>query len=229
MKVAIMQPYIFPYIGYYQLVNSVDGFVFYDDVNFIKRGYVNRNNILTNGQAHRFTIPVPGGSQNKKINEHSFDFDVSKILRTIEQSYKKARFYDVVYPIIESVLTDKNRKVENICSNSIKKVFDFLEIEKKFFYSSDITASRRGNAADKLINICRSLDAKVYINSVGGLDLYDKSYFQKQGVELKFIRTLDHAYNQSLPNFVPNLSMIDVMMWNDKDKIKSLLQCYELI
>lgn len=228
MKSAVMQPYLFPYLGYYQLVYAVDKFVFYDDVNFIKRGYINRNNILVNGQAQRFTVPVPGATQNKKINEFDFSEDVRKVLKTIQMAYKKAPYFEFVYPIIEDVLTLPERTVTTICKASVEQVFNYLEIDKHFYISSELNYERDKSAADRLIDISKILSCSKYINSPGGIKLYDKDYFSEQDVELSFIKMTAGSYSQNQSEFIPYLSMIDVLMWNNKAQIKKLMQQFEL-
>lgn len=228
MIYAVMQPYLFPYLGYYQLVNSVDSFVFYDDVTFIKGGYINRNNILGNGQAQRFTIPVPGMSPNKLINTLLFDKNIKKQLKSIEQAYAKAPFFKDVFPIVKSVLEDEKRNVEHICRLSVTRVMEYLGIQKSYYYSSELIYERNVTAAQKLLNISDSLNSKEYINSPGGKSLYDKDMFLKNGVTLKFIEIEAYEYQQKSDVFVPHLSMIDVLMWNDKSSVVNLLKKYKL-
>lgn len=229
MKLGVMQPYLFPYIGYYQLVNSVDKFVFYDDVTFIKGGYINRNNILSNGKPQRFTIPIPGSSSNTLIKDLLFDANVKKTLKTLEQSYRKAPNFNEVFDLIQDTFTHKERKVSQLCSKSIVDVFNYLGIEKEFHFSSDIIYERNLSASDKLISMSHNLNTSTYVNTSGGKSLYSKEYFGKNLIELKFIETMPIKYRQSSDNFVSNLSMIDVLMWNDKDTIKRLLRECRLI
>lgn len=229
MKIAVMQPYIFPYIGYYQLVYSVDTFVFYDDVNFINRGYVNRNNILVNGEVKLFTIPLIKASQNKKILDIYCQENVSKIIKTIHQSYSKAPYFNAVMPIVEKVLTSENRSLSYISSSSIKAVFEYLGIEREFILSSSLTYDRSEPAADKLISICKLFNSDSYINSIGGMSLYNKDYFSLQGINLEFIKKENTIYTQYESDFVDNLSMLDVMMWCSKDNIIKLLGQYRII
>ncbi|WP_159818012.1 WbqC family protein [Colwellia sp. 20A7] len=228
MSFAVMQPYLFPYLGYYQLVNAVDKFVFYDDVTFIKGGYINRNNILSNGKAQRFTIPVPGMSSNTLINELSFDKNIKKILKTIEQSYKKAPYFEHVFPLIESVLNNENRRVDHLCAKSISVVFDYLGINKDFYYSSELEYNRDLSAADKLIAMADILKSSDYINSPGGKSLYNKEYFAKKEISLSFIEIEKYEYSQNTGEFIPHLSMIDVLMWNSKSAILELLGKHKL-
>ncbi|KZW95457.1 WbqC family protein [Aeromonas veronii] len=227
--IAVMQPYIFPYLGYYQLVNMVDVFILYDDVNFINRGYINRNNILVNGAVQRFTLPVPGSSQNKKICELSFSPDTKKILKAISQAYSKAPFYSDVYPLIEMVLQKEDRRIASVCQVGIKSVFDYLDVDKKIIKSTDLTYDRGASPADRLIEMTKLFDDSVYVNSIGGQALYDKGYFYTRGVELKFMKMKSLQYSQAKGEFIPNLSMIDVLMWNSKEKVKQILEQYELL
>ncbi|KAA8596486.1 WbqC family protein [Vibrio cyclitrophicus] len=229
MKLAVMQPYLFPYIGYYQLVNSVDKFVFYDDVNFIKCGYINRNNILVNGKSQMFTLPVLSASQNKLINELSFSENVKKILKTIEQTYSKAPYFNDVFPIIKGVLSDANRSVVNLTIQSVVEVFKYLGIEKEFFLSSEIGNDKSLIAKERLIDMTKILDCDIYINSPGGKSLYDKEYFRKSGVELNFIEMKEVSYEQYGSEFVSHLSIIDVLMWNSKMDVKVFLDEYRLV
>ncbi len=228
MRFAVMQPYLFPYLGYYQMVHAVDKFVFYDDVTFIKGGYINRNNMLMNGKSQRFTIPVPGLSSNKKINELRFDSNVSKILKSIEQSYRKAPYFNSIFPIIERVFVSSNRQVEYICSQSIKEVFAYLGLEKLFYFSSQLDFDRRLSATDKLFSIAKLMSSDDYINSPGGKDLYGKIHFENNGIKLSFIKTEPYSYQQNGFEFIPHLSMIDVLMWNSKQEILALLELYSL-
>ena len=113
MNLAVMQPYLFPYIGYWQLIDAVDIFIIYDDVNFIKRGYINRNNILENKTSQLITLELIGASQNKRINEISIGNNVNKLLKTLKQNYLKAPFYKDVFPVLEEILNNEEKKKEN--------------------------------------------------------------------------------------------------------------------
>lgn len=229
MIFAVMQPYLFPYLGYYQLVNAVDKFVFYDDVTFIKGGYINRNNILSNGKSQRFTIPVPGMSSNKLINTLEFDPNVKKILKSIEQNYKKAPYFYDIFPVVESILNNEDRNVANMGAKSICAVFDYLGIEKDIYFTSELEYEREQSAADRLISISKLLRCSEYINSPGGIELYKKQYFEKSGVNLSFIKMDEISYFQGGDTFVPYLSMIDILMWNNKAEVVELLSKYKLV
>lgn len=228
MKSAVMQPYLFPYLGYYQLVNSSDEFVLYDDVNYINGGYINRNNILVSGCSQRFTLPIIGASQNKKISELYFHNNVRKVLKTIEQSYRKAPNFDAIFSIANNVLLDDDRRVVNITGKSIRIIFEYLNINKNIWLSSDIPNDKSLSAQDRIIEMSKFLKCDMYINSPGGKHLYNKAYFKNNGVTLKFINCLLSEYDQKNNIFVPYLSILDVLMWCSKDEVIKLLNEYEL-
>ena len=229
MKIAVMQPYFFPYIGYWQLINSVDIFIIYDDVNFIKRGYINRNNILINNVKHLFTLALIKSSQNKKINEILIGKNNKKILRTIEQSYLKAPFFHDIFPIIEDIFSNKEKDLSKFLGNSLQIFSKYLDINTKFEYSSMIMNDKSLQAQDRLIEISKILNATDYINAIGGEQLYDKNAFSDAGINLSFIQTKLINYKQFNNKFIPNLSIIDVMMFNSKEDIKEMLKKYTLV
>ena len=229
MKIAVMQPYFFPYIGYWQLINSVDIFIIYDDVNFIKKGYINRNNILINNVKHLFTLALIKSSQNKKINEILIGENNKKILRTIEQSYLKAPFFHDIFPIIEDIFSNKEKDLSKFLGNSLQIFSKYLDINTKFEYSSMIENDKSLQAQDRLIEISKILNATDYINAIGGEQLYDKNAFSDAGINLSFIQTELINYKQFNNKFIPNLSIIDVMMFNSKEDIKEMLKKYTLV
>lgn len=228
MNLAVMQPYLFPYIGYFQLIYASDLFIIYDDVSYIKQGYINRNNILTPNGPVRFTVPVPGGSSNKLISELSYSEDVTKVLKTIQQSYSKSPYFDKVYPLLESILLYKNRDIAEICLKSYRDVLEYLGLQRKFFKSSELDYNRSLSAKDRLISFSHKFGADCYINTPGGRELYNKPDFAKEAIDLKFIDSLPIQYGQGVEEFVPNLSIIDVLMNCSPERIISILKQYEL-
>ena len=235
MTIAIMQPYLFPYIGYFQLIHAVDRFVIYDDVNFIKRGWIARNNILVNGKANLFTVPLESASQNNKINQIRIKKDIyqtwsSKFLKTLEQSYKKAPFYKDVAPIVVSLLTHKYDYIIDLARNSIASICEYLEMNTTIITTSILYNNHRLNAQDRIIDICNKEDADCYINAIGGQELYNKEAFSEQGIKLFFLKPKNATYLQFGNEFVPWLSIIDVLMFNSIEDIqKKLLPAYQLI
>lgn len=231
MQVAIMQPYLFPYLGYYQLAACVDQFVFYDDVNFITRGFINRNSILGPNGALRITVPVVAASQNRKICEHRFAADSSKVVETIRHAYHKAPHFSEVFPRIRAVLEADDRDVTAMCRASIAAVMDYLELPFTNRRSSALACDQGDEKADKLISICRRLGADTYVNSIGGTALYTREQFSPHGIELRFLkmRTLEYPQRKDQERFVPHLSMIDTLMWCDPPQVRELLTQYDLI
>lgn len=233
MKVAIMQPYIFPYLGYFQLINSVDKFIFYDDVNYIKKGWINRNKIMLNGQESLFTIPLIKASQNKLINEINLFFDQknkNKLLSKIEIAYNKAPYFNKRINLISDILNADLLKISEYSANSVVKISNFLEIDVCFDFSSVQSPESKGmGKADRLIHICKKLNASQYLNSVGGQELYSKNYFNDNEINLSFIENCIEPYSQFGQEFIPNLSIIDILMFNDIKKIKKMLNNYKLI
>jgi hypothetical protein len=231
MKLAIMQPYVFPYIGYYQLANAVDKFVFLDDVNFINKGWINRNNILINGKANLFTIPLKDASQNRLISEIKITEPngLHKILRTIEMAYKKAPQFFSAFELIQSVFTTAGDSISNIAKESVKQVFHFLDLEKKFVASSDKYNNSQLKGQERIIDISLLEKATDYFNMIGGMELYDSGRFAEKKINLHFIRAKEIVYKQWNEHFIPFLSMIDVLMFNQKQEIRKMLQSYELL
>lgn len=234
MKAAIMQPYVFPYLGYYQLVNAVDLFVFFDDVNFIKKGWINRNNILVNGEANKFTIPVKEISQNSLINQvELFEFEkwADKFLKTLAVSYKKAPKFRETFSLIEEVFNQPNSGVAKLAENSIISVFKYLGCEINYKRSSELVYKRTDTTGeDKIIEICKIVGATEYLNPYNGRELYKADSFEKCAISLGFLRMDEISYAQFMKeNFVPSLSMIDVLMFNEKEAVRELLGKYKII
>ncbi len=222
MKIAIMQPYIFPYIGYFQLVHATDIFVFYDDVNFINRGWINRNRILVNGKDLLFTIPCKEASQNKLIKDIAVLDDaksLQKTLTTMQAAYKKAPCFAAVYPIIEQVLQVQNISVSQMAADSVISVCNYLGLKRTFKVSSEEYNNRELKKADRLIDICHVEGISNYVNPSGGKEIYTKEYYKSNNVDLDFLVPERIAYSQFNNEFVPWLSIIDVLMFNSKEDI----------
>lgn len=229
MKIAIMQPYFFPYIGYFQLINAVDEFVIYDDVNFIKGGWINRNRILLKDAVIFVNIPLEGASSFKRINEINIGRNKEKMLVTIQHAYKKAPYYNIVFPLIAEIIKYNNDNLATFLKNSIIKISEYLQIGTKIISSSDIKKNLELKSQEKVISICSTLDATQYYNAIGGQDLYSKEKFSKNGLTLNFIKTRPIIYSQCNNPFVPWLSIIDVMMFNSQDVIHEMLLSYDLL
>ncbi len=231
MTLAIMQPYLFPYIGYFQLLNAVDKFVIYDDVAFINRGWINRNSILNNGKAQLFTVPLKEASQNKLIHEISIDTDQKwrdKLLKTIQQTYKKAPHFAAVFPLVEAIFLQQESNISTYIYQSITTICEYISISTPLVESSQIYNNQHLKAQERILDICLQEKANHYINPIGGRELYSKELFAEHGIQLNFIRSEKVEYVQFNNEFVPWLSIIDIMMFNSKEEIQKLLKTYIL-
>jgi hypothetical protein len=224
-----MQPYLFPYLGYYQLAVAADRWVFHDDVMYIKQGYINRNSILVNGAAHRFSVPIREQSDSRAINEHYAIPPFDKILRIIDQAYAKAPNFSRVFPIVASVLDGRETNIARIAGTSLHAVLDYLGIGIQASWSSAFSGHQHLKAQDRVLAICRTMVASEYVNPIGGIKLYDEAAFATRGIRLRFHHMRSVSYHQGNFPFVPNLSMIDVLMHNDPDRVKSLLRECDLV
>ena len=235
MNIAIMQPYVFPYIGYFQLINSVDIFVFYNDVNFIKSGWINRNNIQVNGEPSLFTIPLSKSSQFSKINNtniHHLLYEKWKIkfLNTINLVYKKTAYFNEVYTLIEDVLDRKYQNIGDLAATSILEVSKYIKLNREFVFSSErFDDTKEKQNEERIVDIVNKLNGKVYINALGGQKLYKKEYFQNQSISLKFLETHILPYDQFGLDFISGLSIIDILMFNSIENIDRILASYKLI
>lgn len=173
MTLGIMQPYFMPYIGYWQLMAAVDTYVVYDDVNYIKGGWVSRNNILLNGERHLFTIALNGASPNKLFNEITIRDDFRKFFRMLESAYQKAPYYQPVMVLLECICNYPNRSLGEFMLHSFHSVLDYLDIHTEFFLSSSIQKDNTLHGKDKVKHICQILGADTYLNAIGGQVLYD--------------------------------------------------------
>ena len=231
MKLGLMQPYFLPYIGYWQLMGSVDQYVFYDDVSYIKNGWVNRNRILVNGQPHFLTIPVHLASSYKNINETELmvNSQFGKLIKTVQMAYSKSPNFDAVFPIVDAILSNPDRNLGKFLEKSIRIVAEYLDIRPKFIVSSEFEKDASLHGEDRVLQICNTLGASEYINAIGGMELYNFDRFRERGVSLSFLRTGEISYKQGRGPFVPNLSILDVMMHNSKEDIRKFLSSYTLV
>lgn len=232
-----MQPYFLPYIGYMQLMKAVDTFVLYDDVAFINRGWINRNKLLINGQEYLFTVPLKDASQNKRINEVHLADDPKwrgKLLKTIEQGYRKAPHYETVMPLTEKIINFATDSIADLVHTSLVELNQYLNLQTQLVPSSSIYNNADLKAQERILDICRQTNATRYINPIGGTELYDKPTFANAGIELNFIKAKQVIYKQSVratdnSEFIPWLSVVDILMWCDVPTVQAMLTEYELL
>ena len=233
MRLAIMQPYFMPYIGYFQLINSVDKFVIYDNIQYTKKGWINRNRILVNGKDQLVTLSIKKDSDylnvvDRKLSE-SWNKDKNKMLNVIKAAYSKAPYFEDSYELISQCLNNPESNLFRFIYDSIILINGYLDIKTPVIISSTINTNHTLKSQDKVLSLCKSQNADVYINSIGGVSLYDKETFKRHEIELNFIKSNPIQYKQFNNEFVPWLSIIDVLMFNSKEEIKKYLTNYILI
>lgn len=233
MKVGIMQPYFFPYIGYFQLINSVDEFVIYDNIQFTKKGWINRNRILVNGKADYITLPIQKDSHDLNVKQRflseTWSFERKKILNRIVESYRKAPQFEQVYPLLENCLNAEISNLFDFIHNSLTETLSYLSITTKITTSSSIRIDHELKSEIKVLEICKTKKALTYINSIGGTELYKKDSFESNGIKLQFQESKPINYSQFNNEFIPWLSIIDVLMFNTKEEVRFFLNNYNLI
>lgn len=229
MKVAIMQPYFMPYIGYFQTMAAVDKYVVYDDVQYIKGGWVSHNYLLIGGRKQMFTIQLKGASPNKLFNEIEIGDNFRKLTQTLHLNYHKAPYFDEVMPVLSEIFSYEDRNLARFLWNSYRKLFEYLGIDTEIILSSSIDKDCTLKGKDKVIDICHSLGADTYINAIGGQELYDKAEFAANGIDLYFLRTASISYPQFGNDFESGLSFIDVLMFNGGKQTKIILNNYSLV
>ena len=242
MKLAMMQPYFLPYIGYFQLINSTDKFIAYDKIGYIKHGWVNRNRVLTrDGNISYITVPVKHGSSNAYICDTYIDNSVNwqrKMLNIIYHSYIRAPFFEETYTLLREIITEPHNTISEINRRSLATICRHLEINTLIIENSNQYATieeqiKSMKASDRQhkrqISICKHEGAEIYVNAIGGEKLYFKDRFAAEEIYLFFIKTNDIRYDQNQPEFYPNLSIVDVLMYVGAEKTKGYLTQYELI
>lgn len=231
MKLAIMQPYFLPYIGYFQLIRSVDTFVVYDNIKYTKKGWINRNRFLQNGADADFTIALKKDSDLLDIRERTLspDFDKTKLLNKIREAYRKAPHFKESFELFETILMKDHSNLFRFIYASLEAVCRMLQINTTMVVSSAVNIDHSLKAQDRVIAICQKLGASTYINAIGGQELYSMDVFRSRNIELKFIKARSVVYPQFGNEFVPWLSILDVLMFNGAEATSRLLTEYDLI
>ena len=230
--IAIMQPYFFPYIGYWQLINAVDRFVIYDDVNYIVRGWVNRNRILINGCPTYISVPLQQASQNKKICEIDLQPSLNwraKLVKMIEITYRKMPHFDEVFPTIEELILYETDNLSDYLANQLQTLSTFMGINTEFVVSSRCYRNNKFIGQERILDICKREKATAYINPKRGLTLYNYEAFQSAGIDLRLISMRSLNYRQRTTGFIPYLSIIDALMEVGPIRIKHHLESYDLL
>ncbi|GHV91892.1 hypothetical protein AGMMS50268_23950 [Spirochaetia bacterium] len=231
MKLGIMQPYFLPYIGYWQLIKAVDTFVIYDNIKYTKKGWINRNRYLQNGTDAYFTLPLKKDSDFLDVKDRYIadSFDKNKILNQIKAAYEKAPYYNSAFQLFKTLIEHDALNLFEYIYFSVNHVCAYLSINTKIIKSSEIMIEHSLKSEEKVIEICKWLKADTYINPIGGQKLYSKEHFKQNRINLNFIQSNEIQYKQYDNDFVPWLSILDVMMFNTLEQINQMLDKYELI
>ena len=233
MKIGIMQPYFMPYLGYFQLMNACDEFVVYDNIKFTKKGWIHRNRMLLNGTDAMFSLPLKSDSDFLDVDQRflgeNFDKERTKILGQIRSSYAKAPCFKDVYPLIEDIFNCPERNLFAFIFSSLNKLKEYLAIPTPLVVSSTVDIDHELRSKYKVMALIKKLGGDAYINPIGGMELYDKAEFAENGITLHFHKMRPIVYPQFANSFVPYLSILDVMMFNDRTAIMSYLYEFDLI
>lgn len=232
MKVAIMQPYFLPYIGYFQLIFAADAFVIYDNIKYTKKGWINRNRFLLNAHDEIFTVPLASASDFLEIRDREVakSFERSKFLNRFKAAYERAPNFGIVFPWLQSLVNVEETNLFEFIYGSILRACALLDLDTPIIKSSTLGVDPGLAGKDRVIATCKAVGATGYLNPIGGLELYDRNEFRDHGIELEFLKSGPVHYRQFGNEFVPSLSIVDVLMFNPLPDIRErLLTTYELV
>ncbi len=232
MRLAIMQPYFLPYIGYYQLIAAVDTFIIYDNIKYTKKGWINRNRMIMNGSETTFTLPLKKDSDYLNIDQRQLaaNFNREKLFSQFKIAYSRAPYLAQTINLIDNIVYCEESNLFRYIHQSIVKICSHLEIETDIRISSEINIDNALKGQDKVLALCQSAGATTYINAIGGIELYSREEFKVQGIELKFIKSKPLEYPQFDDKFIPWLSIIDVLMFNPLNTVRACINNnYELL
>jgi hypothetical protein len=232
MRLAIMQPYFFPYIGYFHLIAAVDLFILYDNIKYTKKGWINRNRMLRNGKDATFSLPLKKDSDYLDVRDRELaaHFDRPKFLNQIRGAYERAPYFSQTFLLIKQVLDYEDTNLFRFLHNSISKTCEHLGITTKIRMSSSVNIDHGLKNQDKVLAMCEAVGASTYVNAIGGVELYAREMFREKGIDLKFVHSRPFEYPQFGDEFVPWLSIIDVMMFNPLDTIRTIIsEHFELV
>jgi hypothetical protein len=232
MKIAIMQPYFLPYIGYYQLIGAVDLFIVYDNIKYTKKGWINRNRMLVNGKDALFSLPLKKDSDALDIRDRevAVDFDRARLLNQWRGAYGAAPFFEGTFPLLEEIVGFQDHNLFRYLLNSLRMTCAHLGLKTAFKTSSEISIDHSLKFQDKVLALCQATGARTYINAIGGLELYDSDVFAARGIEFRALRTRPFPYEQLGQAHVPYLSIVDLLMFNPVSKLHDIIaENYDLV
>ncbi len=235
MRIAIMQPYFFPYLGYFQLIKSVDRFILFDDAQYIRHGWINRNRVLKPGDGWQYILaPLQKHKQKDLIKDIEIKTGSEwkeRILRQLEHYRKKAPFYHEAIQLIEECLGSTETNITRFNAFCLNLVCQCMEIPFKVEISSEMNFdySNVNDAGEWALRICEQLKATEYINPPGGKELFDPDKFNMANINLTFLFPVLEQYDQKRNAFEAGLSIIDVLMFNGIEKTRQMMGAIEKV
>ena len=240
MKLGIMQPYFFPYLGYFSLIQNIDLFIVYDTVQYIKQGWINRNRILHPNRSgwQYISVPVESASFHSSYRTPILNIKISnkkpwkeRILNQLAHYEKATPFASTAIDFVRECLAINETSISRLNVSILEKCTNLLEIEFQYLFSSllNIEPDPIHSAEERILDLCDFLGAKEYVNLPGGTNLYNAEKFKKRGIKLTFLNLPTFVYQTAKYSFEPNLSIIDLLMWNKPDDINSFLKEHQKI
>ena len=231
MIVGIHQPNYFPGISYFCKILYSDIFIFLDSVQFSKGNWTNRNRIKTAQGELMLTVPIlTKGKINQKVCEvliNPREQWLKKHIRGIEQSYKKAPFFPEIMPILEGLLDNHWQGLAKMNIALIKKICDVLGMQKSFFLSSDLGGDNF-HSTDLLISLIKTVGGNSYLSGAGGKKYMEIEKFPENGLGLHFLDYRPVPYRQQFGEFIPNLSIIDLLFNEGPDALRLIRESAEI-
>ena len=230
-----MQPYLFPYLGYYALIKNTDKWIVFDEVQFIRHGWIERNRILKPNDGWQYiSVPLEKHSRDTLIKDVKIKFSEDwkeKIIRQLDHYKKKAPYYKQVIDFLKNTFLFHTDSISLFNTHLLKESCNYIGISFSYeIYSEmNININPINSAGDWALNISKELGASCYINPPGGIELFEKGKFEKAGIDLKFLKINFEEYKQYKSIFESGLSIIDVMMFNSPEEIRQMLNKFELI
>lgn len=230
--IAVMQPYLFPYLGYFQLIAAADVFVLGDDLQYVRSGWVNRNRILHNDEARLITFPLKKDRFQLQINQRQlcdhFSDEAERLIRLIAESYQQAPYFAQVMPLVERLIHFPQQSISLYAEHAIREMCAYLHIVTPIMRSSDLILGSPVDKQERIIRIAHTFEATTFITPEGGSVVYDRDHFARNRLLVRFFRMDPVEYRQFRQPFVANLSIIDVLMFNCVEQVQQMLTHYRL-
>ena len=230
--IAVMQPYLFPYLGYFQLIAAADVFVLGDDLQYVRSGWVNRNRILQSDQARLVTFPLKKDRFQLQINQRQlcdyFSEEAERLIHLIAEAYAEAPYFAQVMPLIERLIRFPQQNVALYAEHAIREICTFLQIETPIMRSSDLILGHPADKQERVTRIAHTFEADTFMTPQGGSVIYDRDRFARNGLKVRFFRMDAVDYPQFGAPFVANLSIIDVLMFNCVEQVQQRLTQFQL-